>query len=48
MGRNINSKINNKNYLTIKQHISKYKYNNLYKLFKQLCKYSKNLYNNAL
>ena len=48
MSRNINSKINNKNYLTIKQHISKYKYNNLYKLFKQLCKYSKNLYNNAL
>ena len=44
--KNINK--NNKFYLTVKQQVSKYKYKQLYILFKKLCKYSKNLYNSAL
>ena len=44
--KNINK--NNKFYLTVKQQISKYKYKQLYILFKKLCKYSKNLYNSTL
>jgi len=48
-----NLKKNNTNkkdkfYLTVKQEVSKYKYKQLYILFKELCKYSKNLYNSAL
>ena len=50
ISRNLKNKNTNDNkfYLTIKQQISKYKYKQLYKLFKKLCKYSKNLYNSAL
>jgi len=48
--RNLKNNINkdNKFYLTVKQQVSKYKYKQLYILFKELCKYSKNLYNSAL
>jgi len=50
ISRNLKKNINKKEkfYLTVKQQVSKYKYKQLYILFKKLCKYSKNLYNSAL
>ena len=50
ISRNLKKNVNKKEkfYLTVKQQVSKYKYKQLYILFKELCKYSKNLYNSAL